>query len=129
MQEKRTILIIDDDEANLALLGAMLEIGGYATLKAGDGAKGLSILETYAVDSILLDVMMPGMDGFQVCRIIKTNPALNHIPVILVTALFDAASRQKASAIGADAFLSKPVGYDTLTRQVEACILQASPAA
>ncbi len=119
MQDKKTILIIDDDEGNRTLLGAMLEIGGFTVLKAAEGAQGLSILKVYSVDAILLDVMMPGMNGYEVCQAIKSNPAVQHTPVILVTALSDEGSRQKAFAHGANGFLSKPVGFDTLIQQVE----------
>ncbi len=119
MQDKKTILIIDDDEGNRTLLGAMLEIGGFTVLKAAEGAQGLSILKVYAVDAVLLDVMMPGMDGYQVCQAIKSNPAMQHTPVIMVTALSDDGSRQKSFAHGANAFLSKPVGFDNLIKEVE----------
>lgn len=118
MNRKQTILIIDDDEANRTLLGAMLEIGGYETLKASGGKQGLGILEIYAVDCILLDVMMPEMDGFEVCRTIKTNPAKAATPVIMVTALADEPSRQRAFANGADGYLAKPVGFDKLLGQI-----------
>jgi two-component system cell cycle response regulator len=125
MLHQKTILIIDDDDANLTLLTAMLEIGGYNAIKAANGPQGLAALRIYRVDSILLDVMMPGMDGYQVCRTIKTNPALAAIPVVMLTALYDEASRSRAFASGADAFLAKPVAFDTLTRQLEDCKLQA----
>lgn len=119
MQNKKTILIVDDDEGNRTLLGAMLEIGGFTVLKAAEGTQCLSILKVYSVDAILLDVMMPGMNGLEVCQAIKSNPAVQHTPVIMVTALSDDGSRQKAFANGANGFLSKPVGFDTLIKQVE----------
>ncbi|TAK11934.1 MAG: response regulator [Anaerolineae bacterium] len=118
MDKKQTILIIDDDEANRTLLGAMLEIGGFETLKASGGKPGLAILQVYEVDCVLLDVMMPEMDGFEVCRTIKTNPAKSATPVLMVTALADEPSRQRAFANGADGYLTKPIGFDRLLSQI-----------
>lgn len=119
MHDKKTVLIIDDDEGNRDLLGAMLEIGGYSVLKAADGSQGLAILKLQRADVVLLDVMMPGMNGYEVCRAIKTNPELMSMPVVMVTALFDDGSRNKAFTNGADAFLTKPLGFDVLIRNVE----------
>ena len=81
------ILVVDDIEANVRLLSAKLAAEYYEVLTASDGATALAVAGSEAPDIVLLDVMMPGMDGFQVCRRLKDDPLTRHIPVVLVTAL------------------------------------------
>ena len=81
------ILVVDDIEANVRLLSAKLSAEYYEVLTASDGATALAVAGSEAPDIVLLDVMMPGMDGFQVCRRLKDDPVTRHIPVVLVTAL------------------------------------------
>jgi len=102
------ILIVDDEAQNRRLLEAILIGEGYEVLEAGDGAAGLDVLATTPVDLVLLDVMMP-MSGMEVCRRIRANPALSHLPVVFVTALGDRDSRIRGKDVGADDFLTKPV--------------------
>jgi putative two-component system response regulator len=107
-QGKR-ILCVDDDPVNLDLLEAILSQKDYIILKAKRGAEALEIMNAQAMDLVLLDVMMPGIDGFEVCRIIKDNPVMNHIPVVMVTGLADKQSRLQGLEAGANDFLSKPI--------------------
>ena len=102
------ILIVDDEPLNLKLLEALLVPLNYEMIKAINGEESLHILTKVEVDLILLDVMMPGMDGFEVCRRIKDNDATRMIPVILVTALDDMQSKIKGIESGADDFITKP---------------------
>ena len=103
------ILVIDDIDANVRLLEAKLTADYYEVLTATDGVTGLAIAASEQPDIILLDVMMPGMDGFQVCRRLKDDPETRHIPVVLVTALDGRADRIAGLEAGADEFLTKPI--------------------
>ena len=103
------ILVIDDIDANVRLLEAKLTADYYEVLTATDGVTGLAIAAAEQPDIILLDVMMPGLDGFQVCRRLKDDPVTRHIPVVLVTALDGRADRIAGLEAGADEFLTKPI--------------------
>ena len=103
------ILVIDDLEANIRLLEARLSAEYYEVLSANDGPSGIEAAKAETPDIILLDVMMPGMDGFTACRKLKEDPATRHIPVVLVTALDGRADRVAGLEAGADDFLTKPI--------------------
>ena len=103
------ILVVDDDEHNRELLRAMVTHSGYQCRSVEDGASALAIVEEYAPDLMLVDVMMPGMDGFELTRLLKASDATRTIPVILVTALTDRESRIKGLEAGAEDFVNKPV--------------------
>ena len=112
-----TVLIVDDNEQNLELLGAYLEELGCRTVPAKDGLEALEIIKKSIPDLILLDVMMPKMSGFEVCRRIKGNPATASIPVIMVTALNEIGDIERAIDSGTDDFLSKPINkWELITR-------------
>ena len=103
------ILVVDDIEANVRLLEAKLSAEYYEVLVAYDGPTALAIAAKEKPDIVLLDVMMPGMDGFQVCRRLKDDPETRHVPVVLVTALDGRADRIAGLEAGADEFLTKPI--------------------
>jgi two-component system cell cycle response regulator len=103
------ILVVDDIEANVRLLEARLTAEYYDVLVAYDGATALAEAANSDPDIILLDVMMPGMDGFEVCRRLRADPATRHIPVVLVTALDGRSDRLTGLQAGADDFLTKPI--------------------
>ena len=103
------VLIVDDVEANVRLLEAKLTIEYYDVLTASDGPTALEVAAREAPDLILLDVMMPGMDGFETCRRLKAHPDLRHVPVVLVTALNGREDRIRGLEAGADDFLTKPI--------------------
>lgn len=103
------ILVVDDVALNVRLLEAKLSAEYYEVLTANDGPSALRLMETEAVDIVLLDVMMPGMSGFEVCRRIKADPRTTHIPVVMVTALDQPQDRVEGLDAGADDFLTKPV--------------------
>ncbi|WP_032139449.1 PleD family two-component system response regulator [Rickettsia tamurae] len=109
-----TILVIDDIETNIKLLTAKLLKEYYTVLTANSGKEALAILKKGKIDIILLDVMMPEMDGFEVCKTIKTDPETTHIPVVMVTALSDIDDRVKGLEAGADEFLTKPINDTAL---------------
>jgi two-component system, cell cycle response regulator len=103
------ILVVDDILPNIKLLEAKLTSEYYDVISAENGPAALELARNESPDLILLDVMMPGMDGFKVCQKLKEDPATAHIPVIMVTALSDTADRVRGLQAGADDFLSKPV--------------------
>jgi two-component system cell cycle response regulator len=103
------ILVVDDIEANVRLLEAKLSAEYYDVITAYDGPTALAMAASEKPDIILLDVMMPGMDGFQVCRRLKDDPETRHLPVVLVTALDGRSDRVAGLEAGADEFLTKPI--------------------
>ena len=116
-QEKPVILVVDDNRENLELLEAYLDDFDCRTIPASDGPEALEIVKKDKPDLILLDIMMPKMSGFEVCRRIKNDTATNHIPVIMVTALNEFGDMQRAVDCGTDDFVSKPVNkLELLTR-------------
>ncbi|MGA2679078.1 MAG: response regulator [Sedimentisphaerales bacterium] len=111
------ILIVDDNRENLELLEAYLEDIECRTIAAYDGPDALEIIKKDKPDLILLDIMMPKMSGFEVCRRVKNDPTTAHIPIIMVTALSDFGDMQRAVDCGTDDFVSKPVNkLEMLTR-------------
>lgn len=103
------VLVVDDVDANVRLLEAKLTIEYYEVLTASDGPTAIRVAAEQKPDIILLDVMMPGMDGFETCRRIKADPATSHIPVVLVTALDGREDRIVGLDAGADDFVTKPI--------------------
>ena len=103
------ILVVDDIEANVRLLQAKLEAEYYEVLTASDGPTALALAASEKPDIVLLDVMMPGMDGFSVCRRLKDDTETRHIPVVLLTALDGRSDRVTGLEAGADDFLTKPI--------------------
>ena len=103
------VLVVDDLEPNVKLLEAKLRAEYFDVLSAFSGQEAVEKAKTDQPDIILLDVMMPGMDGFEACRLIKDTPETSHIPVVMVTALDQQADRVAGLSAGADDFLTKPV--------------------
>jgi two-component system alkaline phosphatase synthesis response regulator PhoP len=111
------ILVVDDNRENLELLEAYLEDIDCRAIPASDGPEALEIVKNDKPDLILLDIMMPKMSGFEVCRRVKNDPATSHIPIIMVTALNEFGDMQRAVDCGTDDFVSKPVNkIELLTR-------------
>ena len=108
MVTPKRILVVDDEELNCELLEAMLEIMGYDSEIARDGFEALAKLKL-DIDLVLLDVMMPGMDGYEVARRIRQNPEVGDVPIIMVTALTSKEDRLRSVEVGANDFISKPV--------------------
>jgi signal transduction histidine kinase len=104
-----TILIVDDEIQNRKVLEALLRPEGYLTRSAASGEEALASIAQHPPDLILLDIMMPGMDGYQVATTVKANPATSNIPIIMVTALIDRNARMAGLNAGAGGFLTKPV--------------------
>jgi two-component system cell cycle response regulator len=113
------VLVVDDILANVKLLEARLQAEYFEVLTASSGQQAIDICARERVDIVLLDVMMPGMDGFEACRRIKTAPATGHIPVIMVTALDQPSDKVQGLEAGADDFLTKPVDDIALITRVK----------
>ena len=112
---KKRILVVDDHEDNIEVLRARLEARGYEVRGAADGQEALDTVTDWIPDIVLLDVMMPGMDGLEVVRRLKANDDLPFIPVIMQTAL-DSTERMVAGLeAGADDYVAKPINFDNLT--------------
>ena len=120
------ILVVDDLETNVRLLEAKLTLEYYEVLTAGDGATALQVASDERPDIILLDVMMPGMDGFETCRRLKADPVTRHIPVVLVTALDGREDKIKGLEAGADDFVTKPIDDLILFSRVKSFFLLKS---
>ncbi len=116
------VLVVDDIPANVKLLEARLVAEYFDVVTAEDGFKALDICDQEQVDIILLDIMMPGMDGFEVCERLKANPKTAHIPVVMVTALDQPSDRVRGLKAGADDFLTKPVNDLQLIARVKSLV-------
>jgi len=116
------ILVVDDVLANVKLMEARLSAEYFDVVSALSGEEALAICERAQCDIVLLDVMMPDMDGFEVCRRLKTSPSTHHLPVIMVTALDQIADRVKGLEAGADDFLTKPVSDLALIARVRSLV-------
>lgn len=116
------ILIVDDDPLGIDTLKSILDKQGYSITSANNGAAALKKADEVLPDLILLDIMMPGMDGFEVCQRIRATPKLAEVPIIILTALDDRSSRLLGIESGADDFLSKPVDREELRLRVNTII-------
>jgi two-component system, cell cycle response regulator len=116
------ILIVDDHEDNVELLKARLESWGFETLSAKDGAEALSKIESSLPDLVLLDVMMPKVDGMEVARRVKNNPDLPFIPIIMQTALDSTENKVEGLEAGADDYITKPIDFPELKARVNSML-------
>jgi len=106
--EQSRILIVEDEESLLKLESILLSTRGYKVTGVSDGLAALKEIEQNSPDLILLDIMMPGIDGFEVCRRVKENPLTRSIPVVMLTAKKSFADQARGVEVGADAYLTKP---------------------
>src|SRR6266545_4734523 len=116
------VLVVDDVPANVKLLEARLSAEYFDVVTALSGQEALAVCERAECDIVLLDVMMPDLDGFEVCRRLKASPSTHHLPVIMVTALDQISDRVKGLEAGADDFLTKPVSDIALVARVRSLV-------
>lgn len=113
------ILYIEDNEQNLYLVTFILEKHGYDVFSATDGQEGIDLAAGILPDLILLDIQLPGMDGYTVAARLRANPVLSRIPIVAVTSYAMAGDRDKALAAGCTGYIEKPINPDTFMQQVE----------
>lgn len=116
------ILAVDDNQQNLQLLIRSLSAAKYEVITASDGPTALQLIEGGGVDLVLLDVMMPGMSGYEVCEKIRANEATRLLPVVMLTALHDVSNRIQGIAAGADDFLTKPFNREELLTRMKSLL-------
>src|ERR1700727_4107935 len=116
------VLVVDDVPTNVKLLEARLSAEYFDVVTAMSGKEALAICERAECDLVLLDVMMPDMDGFEVCRRLKSNPVTQHIPVVMITALDQSSDRVRGLEAGADDFLTKPTSDLVLIARVRSLV-------
>jgi DNA-binding response OmpR family regulator len=113
------ILIVDDDSDFREITRLSLSRSGYEVLEASSGREAIDLAREVQFALILLDILMPGLDGYETCRQLKTNPSTSHVPIIVLTALGDPLAHHKARQAGADDFIAKPMTSRELRERVE----------
>jgi DNA-binding response OmpR family regulator len=121
---KKNVLVVDDEIGALTLIGIMLERGGFNVLKAKDADAALAVLDQNRPDLIILDVMMPGMDGIELCGVIRNRADTNQIPVLILSARGDADSVMRGMEAGANDYLPKPILHHDLVTKVRMILAQ-----
>lgn len=124
MATKKKILIIEDEPEVVMMMRARLEREGYQVIACPDGAEGISMVHEEKPDIILLDIMMPKIDGFKTCRLLKESPETKDIPVIFVTGLQASDLKQKVKEFKADGVIQKPYEPKELLEKVKECLTE-----
>lgn len=114
------ILVIEDNEQNLYLTTFILEKHGYEIIQAREGREGIRLASQVRPDLILLDIQLPEMDGYQVAQALRSNPALDDMPIVAVTSYAMVGDRERVLAAGCTGYIEKPIDPDTFVSQVEA---------
>ncbi len=114
----KRVLVVEDQEDNMQIMNDMLASAGYEVIKAVTGNEGVAMAESHKPDLILMDIQLPGLDGYEATRRIKANAALRHIPVIAVTSYAMDGEESRAEEAGCDAYFAKPVSPRALLAKV-----------
>lgn len=126
---KRQILVVDDEIGALTLIGIMLERGGFNVLKARDANAALALLDEATPDLIILDVMMPGMDGIELCGVLRQRETTNKTPIIILSARGDADAIIRGIEAGANDYLLKPILHHDLVSKIRSMMGQPAVSA
>jgi len=118
-EQRKKVLIVDDEESIITVLHRYVTNAGYDYMTASNGEEALEKISQEDPDLVLLDLMMPGLNGFETCRRIRANQKTKKLPVIIITALHSEADSADAKACGANAFLVKPVNTEELIRRIQ----------
>ena len=116
----KTILIVEDNELNMKLFNDLLQAHGYDTLQTKDGHEAVAMTEEHHPDLILMDISMPGIDGFEACRCLKLNEVTNSIPIIFISAQMEMAEIEKVFSHGGVDYLNKPFRQEEVLARVNA---------
>lgn len=116
---KKKILVVDDDKLTIVLMTKILEEKGFEVLKAYDGQEGLALIKQKVPDLIIMDRMMPKMDGIKACALIKADRRFYKIPIIMITASAEKSDHDLSKQIGVDAFLNKPLNAVDIIAKVQ----------
>ena len=120
MNEK--ILVVDDNDTNRLMMADVLAQWGYRVDEAKHGKAVMRMVHETMPDLVLLDVMLPGMNGYEICQQLKQDPKTDHIPIIMLTVLDDSESRTRAISVGADLFVSRPPNYSEMHKNIESLL-------
>lgn len=126
---KQTILLIEDNEQNRYLVTFLLERSGYTVTHAQTGPQGLELARSVAPALVLLDIQLPGMDGYAVARALKADPALRQIPLVAITSHAMAGDRDKALAAGIEGYIEKPIDVRGFVAEVARMLRAEQPGA
>jgi two-component system cell cycle response regulator DivK len=121
------ILLVEDNEMNRDMLTRRLQRRGYQIVSAGDGEQGLSLARAAAPDLILMDITLPGMDGWEVARLLKADQSTRHIPIIALTARVLLTDQAKAFEVGCDDYDTKPIDFGRLTEKIGSLLVEKKP--
>jgi CheY-like chemotaxis protein len=121
------ILVVDDEEHIVMILKDSLEFSGFQVVTAYNGEEALAVVEKEPPDLIVLDIGMPKMDGWEVCRRLKSSDATKKIPIIILTAYAQMSDQKKGASLGAERFISKPCDLTFLVEEINALLAQKSP--
>jgi CheY-like chemotaxis protein len=124
---RRTVLLAEDDPDLLRFAEVTLRLGGYRVLAAADGESALALVRRARPDVVLLDLRLPGLDGWELLERLRSDAALERVPVVVVTASADPSERERASAARVVEFLVKPLSADTLLAAVERALSESEP--
>ncbi|MDQ7825748.1 MAG: response regulator [Candidatus Eremiobacteraeota bacterium] len=116
---KKKVLVIEDNEQNLYLVTFILEKSGYEVVQARDGNEGIRLASQVIPDMILLDIQLPGMDGYEVAQALRADPALAEIPIVAVTSYAMVGDRERALEAGCSGYVEKPINPDTFIADIE----------
>ena len=124
MKKRPYIMVVDDEQAVLRLLNRTLETEGYGVILADNGSSALALLDEHTPDLVILDIMMPELDGFQVLPLIRQR---SNVPIIMLTARGEVTTLRHALALGADDYVRKPFGRGELLARIRAKLRRAGP--